>query len=307
MRYVGIEIGGTKIQLALGTKDGNIISHRRYKVDPSGGAKGIQNQILQGLSEFKKETAFEKIGVGFGGPVDRKAGKVIKSHHISHWEEFEMVQWLESKMKVPVILENDANAAALAEATCGAGKGLNPVFYMTIGSGIGGGLVSEGNVYHGAFPSEVEIGHMRVPSSGDPKTWPTFESLCSGWALDMRLKDYAEQNPSTAFARMVKGESKAETSFLLQAIEQEDDFCRELLKAAARHIAFALSSIVQLFHPQVLVLGGGVSQLGEPLLKEIEVVLDQLVMEVFRNTYQIKISTVGEMAVPMGAMLLAAE
>src|SRR5437773_1236474 len=183
MRVIGTEIGGTKLQLVAGEADGKIIERRKFAVERAKGARGIRTQIEQGLRDLLRTQKPKAIGVGFGGPVDWKAGKICRSHHIEGWSDFELGNWLQDLTGAPVIIDNDANVAALGEARHGAGVGFNPVFYVTLGSGVGGCLVVDGNIYHGAIPGESEIGHLRLDRKGT-----TVESLCSGWAVDAKIR-----------------------------------------------------------------------------------------------------------------------
>src|SRR5262252_413372 len=176
MRHcLGIEIGGTKLQLALGDEAGKIRERRRLAVEKARGAEGIRQQIEQALPNLIRGEKPAAIGVGFGGPVDWKTGRVCRSHQIEGWSEFDLGSWLRKFTGVQVIVDNDANVAALGEAKRGAGVGFNPVFYVTLGSGVGGGLVVDGKIYHGATPGESEIGHVRLDRVGT-----TVESRCSG-------------------------------------------------------------------------------------------------------------------------------
>ena len=146
--YVGIEIGGTKLQVVLG--DEVIRARRTLSVDAAKGAAGIRQQIEEALEELTSDLPIRAVGVGFGGPVDWKSGKICRSHQIEGWSDFDLGGWLKKLTGKPVLVDNDANVAALGEARHGAGAGFNPVFYVTLGSGVGGGLVVDGKIYHGA-------------------------------------------------------------------------------------------------------------------------------------------------------------
>jgi glucokinase len=309
MHLAGIEIGGTKIQVALGTPDGKIIETKRYAVAQEQGATGIQRQILDGLRALREIHAFDAIGIGFGGPIDWKTGRVFKSHHIKGWDGFALADWLRSELGVPVVADNDANVAALAEATLGAGRGKNPVFYMTVGSGIGGGIVCDGKIYHGQHPGEVEIGHTRVPFRDLPLAdWPILEKLCSGWALDAQVRAAAKAHPRSTLAELVRGaDANGEARFLLEGRQRGDPRAAQIWDDWTRHFALGLSHTVHLFHPQILIIGGGVSQFGQPLLESVREHLEVLVMSAHRGTYEIALARLGEQVVPTGALLLAGE
>lgn len=304
----GIEIGGTKIQIVLGTTQGRIHEIRRYRVDRERGADGIQAHLLEGLRSLQAVHPFRAIGVAFGGPIDWRTGRVFKSHHIRGWNGFPLGRWLRSRFDVPVMADNDANLAALAEARRGAGRGRNPVYYMTVGSGIGGGLVVDGRIYHGRFPGEVEVGHTRIPLSGQPPTrWPILETLCSGWALDSRVRQSIQVHPRSVLARLAQSQSPGgEARLLLAARRRHDPHAARIWDDLCQYLALALSHVVHLFHPEILILGGGVTGLGKPLLQDIRRYLDALVMQAHQGTYRVALAQLGERVMPTGALLLAA-
>src|SRR5262249_5896773 len=187
---IGIEIGGTKPQLGPGNSDGEITGPRKIALHSSRGGEGIRAQIEQALPQLIGSSAIDCVGVGFGGPVDWRTGRICRSHQVSGWSQFDLAGWLRAIARVPVVVDNDANVAALGEARHGAGKNFNPVFYVTLGSGVGGGLVVDGRIYHGAIPGEAEIGHVRLDRSGT-----TVESRCSGWAIDSRIRQRKSESP----------------------------------------------------------------------------------------------------------------
>src|SRR5436309_5190189 len=165
--FIGVEIGGTKLQVVAGDGRRGIVRRWRGSVEPRYGAAGIREKIKAAVAEMKKkEPGAQAIGVGFGGPVDFRAGKICKSHHISGWDDFALAEWLTEIASVRAVVDNDANVAALGEAVRGAGAGSDPVFYVTMGSGVGAGLVTSGGIYHGAPPGEAELGHVRLDRNG---------------------------------------------------------------------------------------------------------------------------------------------
>src|SRR5215217_5815251 len=129
-KFLGIEIGGTKLQLCVANLSGGIEHNLRYAINPEGGAASIQNQIGEGLKKLDSYKNVVAIGVGFGGPVDWKTGSVCISHQVSGWDAFHLSTWLKDLTQKPVVVENDANVAALAEVTYGCGKGYERVFYI---------------------------------------------------------------------------------------------------------------------------------------------------------------------------------
>ena len=180
--FLGIEIGGTKLQLVLGNEQAQILERARFVVDRAQGAEGIRKQIREALKTLTTH-AVAGIGIGFGGPVDHQSGKILTSYQIEGWGEFILQDWLEKHTRIPVWIDNDANVAALGEALHGAARSARLVFYITLGSGVGAGLVIDRRIYHGSANTETEFGHMLLD-----KTGRTVESSCSGWAVDEKIR-----------------------------------------------------------------------------------------------------------------------
>jgi glucokinase len=296
---LGIEIGGTKLQLALGNSSGEILQKQKLAVDLGRGAQGIREQIAAEIGALKKTFTFAGVGVGFGGPVDWRTGKIARSHQVEGWSGFDLKGWVESLAGAPVSVENDANIAALGEAACGAGKGIRNVFYVTLGSGVGGGLVVDGQIYHGASPGEAEIGHLRVDRSGT-----ILEEVCSGWAVDRRIVEAAKQREGV-LRELTRDMKSGHAAHLAAALAAGDPGAERIFEETVETLAFGLSHVIHLFHPDVIVLGGGLSGIGEPLRAGVERAVDRFTMEVFKPVPVITLSALGENAVPVGALVLA--
>jgi glucokinase len=298
--YLGIEIGGTKLQLVVGDEDCKIVERRKLVVDPVKGASGIRAQIERTGPEMISTATPEAIGVGFGGPVDWKSGKIYRSHQVEGWSEFDLAGWLKRQIGIKAVVDNDANVAALGEAKHGAGAGFNPVFYVTLGSGVGGGLVLDGRIYHGDTPGEAEIGHVRLDRNG-----MTLESRCSGWAVDARIREMKVTDPDSLLARLSGTEIGGEARHLPAALAQGAPLAKKLLNEVAEDLAFGLSHVVHLFHPQIIILGGGLSGTGEPLRAAVQSRLGDFIMEAFLPGPPVALAALGEDAVPAGALELA--
>ena len=298
---LGIEIGGTKLQLALGDAAGGIHRRFRFAVDRDRGAAGIRERIASTLAEVRTGARLAALGVGFGGPVDWRTGRICCSHHVSGWSDFPLGDWLRELSGAPVAVDNDANVAALGEARIGAGRGQDPVLYVTLGSGVGGGLVCGGAIYHGAPPGEVEIGHVRLDRAGS-----TVESRCSGWAVDRRIREWIAARPDCLLARLAGPQTGGEARHLGAALAAGDADARRLLDETAADLAFGLSHAVHLLHPAVVVLGGGLALVGEPLRAAVAAALPGFLMEAFRPGPAVALAALAEDAVPVGALLLAA-
>lgn len=272
----------------------------RQTIDPAKGARKIQQQIEDSIQKLGKGKNIAGIGVGFGGPVDHQSGIIRVSHQVPGWDYFPLKAWLENLTGKPVCVDNDANVAALGEAVYGAGRGCGKVFYMTIGSGIGGGMVIDGKIYHGRAPGEVEIGHIRMDKSG-----ATLESRCSGWAVNRKVKDHMAKYPESRMAKMHAAASEQEARLLLPALVNGDTDALQLMDEITDDLAFALSHIVHLFNPDILVIGGGLSHLQQHLQNPLEARLTRYLMHAMRPAPPLKMAMLGEAVVPVGALALA--
>jgi glucokinase len=299
-QFLGIEIGGSKLQLVVAGEGAQIQRRVKLRVDAALGAPGIRRQIEETLRQLRSGVQFAAVGAGFGGPVDWQRGKISRSHQIEGWSDFDLSAWLGELTGAPVVIDNDANVAALGEAVHGAGAGSNPVFYVTLGSGVGGGLIAGGAIYHGAPPGESEIGHVRLDREGT-----IVESRCSGWAVDGRIRELAAREPGGVLAQLAASAPGGEAKHLPEALRRQDASAWRILRETAEDLAFGLSHVVHLFHPQVVILGGGLSGVGEPLREAVESALRRFVMEVFAPGPRVVLAALGEDAVPVGALVLA--
>ena len=298
--YLGIEIGGTKLQIVTGNGRAKITERHRLTVDPTGGGAGIRGQIETTLRKLLPAGKPAAIGVGFGGPVDWRTGKICRSHQIEGWSEFDLGGWLKELSGVPAFVDNDANVAALGEALHGAGAGSNPVFYITLGSGVGGGLLVDGRIYHGAAPGEAEIGHVRLDRQGT-----IVESRCSGWAVDARIRALNTTDPTSLLSKLAGNQPGGEARHLGAALAGNDPAARRILQELAEDLAFGLSHVTHLFHPQVVVIGGGLAGVGEPLRAAVAGALKSFTMEAFAPGPRVILAGLVEDAVPVGALELA--
>ena len=178
--FLGIEIGGTKLQLGVGAGDGSTpVALSRVDVDAAAGAVGILSRIESEAAALVARFPVRRIGIGFGGPINPQTKRIIRSHQIEGWHDFPLEDWCQRTFKTPTVIGNDCDVAALAEARFGAGRGRRVVFFVTVGTGVGGGLVIDGQIYHGSGLAVAEIGHMR-PGLHAERPDDTVESIVSG-------------------------------------------------------------------------------------------------------------------------------
>jgi glucokinase len=298
--YLTIEIGGTKLQLLAYTAEGEVLRRWRYEIVRGNGAAGIREQIAGCISEVQEEYDILKTGVGFGGPVNNLTGVIKESHQITGWSGFALSDWVASLTGSAVVVENDANTAALGEATFGAGRAKRTVFYVTIGSGVGGGMVQDGNLYHGREQGESEIGHLRLDIAGN-----TVENQCAGWAVDRKVREAVKLNPESILASLLAGHaSGGETKFISKAIELNCRVAEQILDDLVNQLSLGLSHVVHLFNPDIIILGGGVSLIGERLRDGIHKRLPAFVLKALHPVPEIALAGLGEDVVPMGALAL---
>jgi len=292
--FLGIEIGGTKLQLGLGRGDGVIAQLWRGKVDAAAGGEGIRQQILAAVPGLLKSARIERtqlagIGVGFGGPTDDATQSVIKSHHIAGWDKFPLAEWLTNLLQLPTTICNDADVAGLAEAEFGAGKGLSPIFYITAGTGIGGGLIINGEIYRGVGQGAAEIGHVRpvYPLLSTPHDG-ILETFASGSGIGER--GYSPFNGKAVAVAAANGDSAA----------------LAVLDEAAQALAEGICTVIKLLCPRRIIIGGGVSLIGDELLFDpIRRYVAERGFAAFAGLTDIVPAALGEEVVIHGALALA--
>ena len=316
---LGIEIGGTKLQLGIGQGDGNLAALERRQVDPGRGAAGILDQIEAAFPEMIGRAGLtgqpiRAIGIGFGGPVDTPQGRIERSYQVSGWEGFPLADWMRDRFAVPsVVVQNDADTAGLAEARFGSGRGCSPLLYMTVGSGIGGALLIEGQIYRGFGKGAGEIGHLHVPDGAGPAArWIELEQAASGWAIAQAAQDHARRrrrlSPADGIVReRAAGDPDRITATLVaQAAREGDAVSASILARAHAAVAFALVQAIVLLAPRRIVIGGGVSLIGEEgWFEPIRRLVDRQVFTPFRGGFDIVPASLGEEVVVHGALALA--
>jgi glucokinase len=306
--YLGIEIGGTKLQVGLGDGEGQLRALWRGTVVPAEGSAGILRQLQGAIPQVLAQAGvaaqqLRSAGIGFGGPTDDASQTVITSHQIAGWDHFPLAAWLRDLLGgVPAVLCNDADVAGLAEATYGAGRGLSPLFYMTIGSGIGGGLILNGTIYRGVGQGAAEIGHVPVNERGEE-----LEAVASGWGLAAQARRRLERGEPSLLTEMVQGDwSHLTGRHVTEAAARGDALAQAVLATALDALAFAVDLIIRLLCPRRIVIGGGVSLLGEErLFQPLRQRLQDRVFPPFRGLTDIVPAQLGEEVVVHGAIALA--
>ena len=316
---LGIEIGGTKLQLGIGHGQGSLIALERLRVDRSRGAPGILAQIEAALPILLDRANLSRnqvqaVGIGFGGPVDASRGQTQTSYQVGGWDDFPLASWIGGHLNIPrVVVENDADTAGLAEARFGAGVGHSPLLYMNVGSGIGGALIVDQQIYRGFGQGATEVGHLRVidvTTSGSRIL--ELEQVASGWAIAAAGQDHAraqlyQERDDWVVLRRARGKPDEITAVMIaQEALAGDPRSSAILERARTAVAFALSQAITLLAPRRIVLGGGVSLVGESAwFDPIRRLVDRDVFPPFRGHFDIVPAALGEEVVVHGALALA--
>ena len=312
--FLGIEIGGTKLQLGLGAGDGVVTALWRGTVNAAEGGEGIRRQIVAAVPELLAKAnlpagALKGVGIGFGGPTDDATQTVIKSHHIAGWDGFPLRDWVSDLLEgVPAVVCNDADVAGLAEALFGAGKGLSPIFYITVGTGVGGGLIIDGEIYRGVGKGACEIGHTHVTTLGPDgmAELHILESVASGWGIAARARRFLAYSDEWRTPLRQLSSENITAIRIAEEAKKGDEFAQHILEGAHWGLQQAIRQVCVLLCPRRVVIGGGVSLIGEEWLFEpVRRRVNGQAFEAFRGLTDIVPAALGEEVVVHGALALA--
>ncbi|MGC2448443.1 MAG: ROK family protein [Candidatus Sulfotelmatobacter sp.] len=277
--YLGVDIGGTKIAVGVVDKEGKILVQSRSPMVANGTAEAgfdAVDHAIRSIIETDAGRKVQGIGICAPGPLDPHTGVVLNPPNVPCWRNFPLAARIGAKYRVPVKVDNDANAAALAETRWGAARGYKYVFYATIGTGIGTGIVLDGAIYHGSSGSAGEGGHVSIdyqgPTCGCGKRG-CIEILAAGPAIAKRARTKLAANPSlhSTILDLANGDLGSVTSEkVAQAYVAGDLTAREVLTETSDLLTAWLGNIVDLFDPDVIVIGGGVAGVLRPFFDDIK-------------------------------------
>ncbi len=284
---VGIDLGGTNIAAGAMPTDGTReIAMRMIPTLSENGAEAVVDRIAalveDVIRETQNETGAERsdflgVGIGSPGPLDRARGVVIVTPNLG-WRDFPLRDEVSKRVNLPATLDNDANCATLGEWWCGAAKGGRNVVGMTIGTGIGGGLIIEGKLYHGASDSAAEIGHTTIDSTGRRckcGNYGCLEAYTSGPAIAERARETLEGDDDSLLVGMADGDLKKITAqTVFEAAKRGDRIASEVVRDTAHFLGVGVSNLLNIFNPDTFVIAGGVTQAGDllfdPLRAEVK-------------------------------------
>src|SRR5687767_549907 len=286
-RYIiGVDLGGTNIVAGAMPEDGSReIALRSEPTRADQGADAVVDRIARMIHTVIAETIaetgakrddFAGVGIGSPGPLDRERGIVIVTPNLG-WRNFPLRDEVVNRVGLPATLDNDANCATLGEWWCGAAKGARHVIGMTIGTGIGGGLILDGRLFHGASDVAGEIGHTTIDSTGRRckcGNYGCLEAYASGPAIAERAREALNGLEGSMLSQMVQGQlDKITAQTVYDAAKRDDEVARDVVRDTARFLGAGIANLLNIFNPEVVVIAGGVTQAGEalfePLLAEV--------------------------------------
>jgi len=308
---LGIDLGGTKI-LSLCLDDAlNVLGRDLRPTEAEAGRDAVIERMAASARAAAAGRALVAVGVSTPGPCDPERGVVTTPPNLPGWRDVPLARLIGERLGVPAWIENDANAAALAEHRLGAGRGSRHMILVTVGTGIGGGLVLDGRLYHGASGGAGEIGHMQLEPQGrlcGCGRRGCLEALASGVALEAEAAEIVSKEPEGTLARLARREGAAPDARLLeQAADAGDAAASAAIERAGRYLGAGLTNLVDIFNPEVIVIGGSLRKLGERYLGPAREVVQREAFPQHRADVRIVEAALGDDAPAIGAALIALE
>ena len=310
--FIGLDIGGTKILGALFDDEGKIKKREKRKAKASGGLETVQKEIfktIDNLLENTKIREIEAIGIGVPGLVDRD-GTITFSPNLP-FRDYKLGEILRKKYNVPTFIGNDVNVSTVGEWKFGSGSGNKNVLGVFVGTGIGGGLIVENNLYLGKNGSAGEIGHINLDPNGPfcgCGSRGCLESLSSKTAIQKDIESRIYRGEKSLITKSLKENGILKSGPLKEAYMKKDDIVVDSVNKAAENLGRGLASLANIFNPEVIILGGGVMvELGKELMPIITREFKRFAMiDISKNT-EIKMAKLGDDAGIIGALALAKE
>jgi glucokinase len=273
---LGVDLGGTKILTAVTNSQGKILS-RDHSITP---AKKGREAVIQSILESAQhaleqaDVAISKltaIGIGAPGLSNPETGILFTSPHLPGWRDVHLRDIMQERLGKKTFVINDANAAALGEFYFGAARGVRNFIYITLSTGIGGGIVIDGKIYSGAIGVAGEVGHMTIDDEGPICTCGNrgcWEMLASGTALAREARHRIKEGVRTSILEYAKGDVEKVTAQVIHnAAEQGDSLAKELIAQTGYYVGVGLVNLINIFNPELIVIGGGLSNIGDMLLE----------------------------------------
>ena len=311
---VAVDLGGTKILTAVVSDRGEILAQRRAEtpqtgVDPV--LEVITATVLAALHDARVP-AGEIVGVGVGapGPLNPDSGIVFEAPNLSGWRDVPLKDSLEARLSLPVFVEHDATAAALGEWWRGAGRGVHDLIYLTVGTGIGGGIIIGDQVVHGVTGTAGEVGHMTIDVNGPPcpcgRSTGCLEALASGRAIARMAREAISAGKRTQILAIAGGDAESvEAEHVEQAARAGDPVAREIFSRAATYLGVGVANLLNLLNPARVIIGGGVSKAGDLLFDPVRRIARQRAFERPGRDAEIVPAALGDDSGPVGVAAVA--
>lgn len=307
---IGIDVGGTNVKIALVDDKGSILYSNSVPTRAEMGYEYTVNNIKQAIRDLMSETkvtGIEGIGFDFPGQIDYKNGIVRLAPNIPGWVNIPIAKIIEDEFKIPTRIDNDVHCAALGELNFGAGKGCENFICMTVGTGIGSGIVINGKLVRGASNAAGELGHIKLQMHEGPLCgcgdYGCLEAFASGPSIVAMAEEYILGGKSTKFRELASG-GEITPFIVAEAAKQGDPVARRIFARIGEYIGFGLSSVVNLLNPEKIIIGGGVADAGDILLDPIKETIKKRAMVVAGSAVEIVPAKLGNTAGVIGASLL---
>lgn len=309
---IGIDVGGTNVKIALVNDEGQIIYSNSVPTRAEMGYEYTVNNIKQAIYELLKETKLETkdiqgIGFGFPGQVDYKEGIVRNAPNIPGWIEIPIAKIFEDEFNIPTRVDNDVRCAALGELNYGAGKGCENLICITVGTGIGSGLIINGKLARGASNAAGEIGHIKLQMNDGPicgcGDTGCFEAFASGPAIVAMAEEYIKGGKATKYREMA-GSNPITPYIVSEAAKAGDPVAKRIFTIMGEYLGIGLAGVVNLLNPEKIIIGGGVADAGEILINPLVETLKKRAMKIAGDTVQVVPAQLGNTAGVIGASLL---
>ena len=308
---IGIDVGGTNVKIALVNDKGNIIYSNSIPTRAEMGYEYTINNMKEAIAELIKETKSDKksiegIGFGFPGQIDYKKGVVRLAPNIPGWVEVPIAEIMEKEFGIPTRVDNDVRCAALGELNYGAGIGCENLICITVGTGIGSGLIINGKLVRGTSNAAGEIGHIKLDMHGGPLCGcgdrGCLEAFASGPSIVAMAEEYIKGGKSTKYRELANPDI---TPYIVsEAAKQGDPVAKRIFTIVGEYIGIGLASVVNLLNPEKIIIGGGVAAAGDLLLNPIKENLIKRAMPIAGSAVEIVPAQLGNSAGVIGASLL---
>lgn len=305
-RFLALDIGGTKIAIGRFLRDGKLEEKVIFPTNAERGYKKILEEIIENIEKLKTNDTIA-LGIGCGGPLDGEKGIILSPPNLPGWDNVPLKQDLESVLDIPIFLDNDANTACLGEYYFGGGKGVKNLVYITVSTGIGGGIIVDGKILRGQRNSAGEVGHQTILPDGplcNCGNRGCLEALASGTAIAKRAKEAILNNEDTILKEWSKKENIS-AELVRKAYLQGDKVSERIWKSALEYLGIGVGNIITILSPERVILGGGIMKAGEEVLEIVKRIVKERVKLVPIERIEIISSQLGEDVGLYGALALA--